>query len=124
MDQADDTSFWQGLWAAAPRIALMVAAASFVWAIMTFATGGIRPQSQIDLENLKEKQTNLASRVAVCESRLDQMPRSQDFADWTAHLSRLDAVFEAQRNQVSQSQFDIKDLMSKYQGLTTTPNRR
>jgi hypothetical protein len=124
MDTTSDEGFWNGLWAAAPRISMIVAACAFLWGVVTFSTGGIRPQSQIDLENLKEKQTSLGSRVAVCESRLDQMPRTQDIADWTAHFSRLDAVFEGQRELVTQEKYDIKDLFSKYQALTTAPPRK
>jgi hypothetical protein len=112
------------LWAAAPRLLIMISALTVMYAVLTWLTGGVRPQSQIDLDNLKSTQTGLASRVAVCESRLDALPRTADFSNWEAHLSRLDAVFEAQRDQVTQNKYDIKDLMNKYQALTTVPPRK
>jgi hypothetical protein len=115
---------WEQLWAASPRVLFMITALTVVYAILTFMTGGIRPQTQIDLEDLKRQETGLASKVAVCESRLDALPRASDFSDWVAHLSRLDAVFEAQRDQVTQNKYDIKDLANKYQSLTTTPPRK
>lgn len=90
---------------------------------MTFLTGGLRPQSQIDLAALTERVTKSESRVAVCESKLDGLPRASDFQDWVGHFQRLDAVFEAQRDQVTQNKYDIRDLQNKYQALTTVPTR-
>lgn len=124
MPEVAAPSIWEQVWAIGPRIAVMGAAFGVLWAVVTFYMGPLRPQSQIDLDDVKKQETSLASRVAVCESRLDQIPRAQDFSGWEAHLSRLDAVFEAQRDTVTQNKYDIKDLAAKYQALTTTPNRR
>lgn len=123
-DEDQQPTVWEQVWAAAPRILIMITALTVMYGVLTWMTGGVRPQSQIDLDNLKSTQINLSSRVAVCESRLDTIPRNSDFANWEAHLSRLDAVFEAQRDQVTQNKYDIKDLLNKYQALTTTPPRK
>lgn len=110
-------TIWGQLWAAAPQISAVVAGLTVVIGIMAWMFGGVRPQSQIDLDNLKVLSAKLEAQQQVIVSRLDALPRASDFADWTAHLARLDAVFDGQREKITQSIYDIKDLNSRYQTM-------
>lgn len=94
-----------------------------VYALVIWGVGPIKPQGQIELDAQKAAIVRLESRAAVAETRLDALPRASDFADWTAHLSRLDAVFEAQRDKITASGYDVKDLQNKYGALTSTARK-
>jgi peptidoglycan hydrolase CwlO-like protein len=128
---AEPGTVWEQVWASLPRLSLILAALGVLYSCLGFLTGGVRPQTQVDLDKLKDTVTNLQSSVAVCQSKQDAMPRSSDFEGWQGHFSRLDAVFESQREKVTQAQYDIKDiqaeiadLKARYLALTTTTPAR
>jgi hypothetical protein len=134
-------------WATPGKVIAGILATGGVVAVLsqpvTFLFGGLRPQSQIDVANLQKDNLALAARLdtmtateasdkalllaqieaakQLFTTRLEAMWRPTEFADRDAHLSRLDAVFEAQRNIVTDHTYDIKDLREKYQALTTVP---
>lgn len=119
-----DTDTRARLWSNLPQIVAAVMLCGTVLGGLTWAFGSIRPQSRIDFEQLQAQVTKIDARLAVAETRLDALPRASDFADWTAHLSRLDAVFEGQRDKVTANSYDIKDLQNKYGTLTTSAPRK
>ena len=101
-------SIWTQLWAASPRISAIVGALGVFYVALTFVSGPLRSQSQIDLEALKTEVSDLKSGQAVCTTRLDALPRASDFSGWESHLSRLDAVFDALRDRVTATEYAIK----------------
>lgn len=112
------------IWSNMPQIAAAVLLCGTVFGVLTYLFGGFRPQSQIDMDQQKAAIVRLESRQAVAETRLDALPRASDFAEWAAHLSRLDAVYEGQRDKVTANGYDIKDLQNKYGSLTTSAPRK
>lgn len=118
---SDHPTLWTQIWAAAPQLSGIIAAITVVLAVLTWSLGGVRPQSQIELDALKAEVVKAQSRLAVIESRIEALPRAQDYADWTAHLSRLDAVFEAQRDKLTAATYDIKDVQNRVQTLSSAP---
>lgn len=119
-------SLWEQIWSNLPRILIVISTLSVLYAVLTWFTGGLRPQSQIDLENLKLQMSEMRSGVAVCNSRLDALPRASDFAEWQAHLSRLDAVYDSLRDRLTAEEYATKDNTAGLRDLlsgTKTPVR-
>src|SRR5664279_3693929 len=101
-------SIFHQVWSELPRISVMIACAGVIWAVLTWATGGVRPQSSIDIDNIKAAIADL-QRVQIADlqknqaqilGRLDAMWRTQDYAERDGHFARLDSVFEALRDRV------------------------
>lgn len=125
--------------------ALIVGAAviSLLFQPITWVTGGLKPQSQIDLADAVKTNALLSARLdaltateaankaqaltavdnvkQLFAARLDAMWRPSDFADRDAHLSKLDTVLEGLRDKTTDNGYAIKDLQQKYQALTTIP---
>lgn len=137
----------QLVWSSLQRLVLIAAALSVLWNPIVWFTGGLHPQSSIDLESLKTQTSDLRTDLAATKARLDQLPRqadveglrtqlagiqarieqlprSTDFQDWTAHLSRLDAVFEGLRDQVVADRLAAKETAVRVQSLTALPSTR
>lgn len=131
------------VWEALPRLAVIFAALGVGWASLTWMTGGLRPQTQIDVANLTKEVADLkatqSAGVAACAadrellnsrinsaqqlfvSRLDAMWRPSDYAEVSSHFSRLDQEYDSLRDRVTNSEFAIKDLNARYQVLTAVP---
>lgn len=116
----DDRSWWGQALRSPSNIYAVVATLVIGFGLFSGLFGGFKPQSQVDLDAQKAVGVDLGLRVAVLESRMNALPRASDYAEWVAHLSRLDAVYEGQRDKVTALSYDSKDLAAKYQSLTTT----
>lgn len=107
-----------------PAVLLIAGVIGLLYSPLSWLTGGFRPQTQIDVETLKAQSSDLRSQVAVCNSRLDAMPRSSDFAGWEAHLSRLDARLDALGDAQAQDRLTNKETAVRVQNLTALGGRR
>jgi hypothetical protein len=134
---------WMTLGRAAELFIVAAAVISLLFQPITWVTGGLRPQSQIEIDNAKQKTADLSARLdtqiaieasdkaqilasidnlrQLFATRLDAMWRPSDFAERDSHLSRLDTVFEGQRDKITDYGYAIKDLQNRYQALTTVP---
>lgn len=123
--EAPRPTAWQTVWKNAPRLMIALAVAGVLAEPVVWITGGIRSQMQIDVESLKAEQSKQRADLAVLTSRLDTLagtiPRSTDVAGWEAHLSRLDAVYEALRDSLAQDRLTNRETAIRVQSLTSIP---
>ena len=109
--------FWRFL----PRATAVAAALGIIYTALTWGIGSVRPQSQIDIADLKSEYADLKAALAVDQSRLDNLPRAQDFADWKEHLHALDGRADAIDRELHQDEIDFAKVQTQVQGLTTIP---
>lgn len=120
-----------------PQIGAVIGVLVFLGTGLTFLTGGIHPQWASDIAELRAANASLQSDIKAVSasaasdraalvartdadkqlltSRLDAMWRPSDYADRDAHLSRLDTVYEALRERVTQLEYANKDLAKSLQ---------
>lgn len=93
-----------------------------IYTIVVWGTGGLKLQSQIDLEQVRSQlssiqaaQTDQALRAQQAQdriiARLDALPRPADYAQQDAHLSRLDAAIGELRDATVGLRHDVDNLM-------------
>lgn len=103
------------VWSHAPRILIVLTCLGALYTGLTWLTGGLRPQSQIDIAALQ-------GSAVQCSTRLDDMERSRvrasDIAGWEAHLSRLDARVDDLRDRISKAEATGADTLARVASLT------
>ena len=104
-----------------PRLTALAAGLGVIYAALSWGIGSVRPQSQIDIADLKSEYADLKAQVAVHQERLDALPRAQDFADWKEHLHALDGRADAIDRELHQDEIDFAKVQTQVQGLTTIP---
>ncbi len=65
--------------------------------------------------------SGLSQEITAIKASPGGQLRQQDITVWTTSLTELRGLYEAQRAQVDQTKFDIRELQGKYQALTTIP---
>lgn len=123
-----------------PQVGAVIGVLVFLGTLVTFLTGGIHPQWQADIADLKaanaalqadlkaavvagaSERSALAARIdtdkQLVTTRLDGMWRTNDYTDRDNHLARLDTVFDGLRERVTQLEYAQKDLLK-----SITPRR-
>jgi hypothetical protein len=138
------------------QISVVITVIAAIGGGLAWITGGIHPQWQQDISELRASNVGLAAdlKTAVAKleaaqqtqaaaassdkavltaridsaqqlftSRLDAMWRPSDYADRDSHLSRLDQVYDALRDRMTQQEYSTKDLTNRLSGLSTAPVR-
>lgn len=108
-------------------IAELRASNSALQADLKTAVAKLEAQQQTQIATAASDKAVLAARIDAAQqlftSRLDAMWRPSDYADRDSHLSRLDAVYDAIRNRVTDVEYSVKDLTKQMGGLSSTPVR-
>ena len=107
----------------------LIAVLVFVGGILAWCFGGLKLQSQIDLEAFKtqlnniqqaqatQAQQNQASQERII-GRLDALPRPSDYANQEAHLSHLDAAVQALGDRMTADEVATARIAAKLDALS------
>jgi hypothetical protein len=117
-------NLWLKIWNELPRVSVVIACMGFIWAVVSWATGGVRAQNSIDIAALRVDITDLQRQLAQMQGRVDGMWRPADYAERDGHFARLDSVYESLRDRVTAIEYAEKDMTKSLAGLTTVPPRR
>ena len=113
-----------GSWVAKARdtlagIASVVVILGAIWAVVVFATGGLRPQDQVATETLSRRAEEVQASITTLNASLNTitaaiaaMPRPSDYAQTDSHLHALD-------QRVDKLAGDITDLRLRVERLST-----
>jgi multidrug efflux pump subunit AcrB len=61
------------------------------WFVIVWLTGGLKPGTQIQMEELTAQVERLQKTAEQLANRLDSLPRPADYTSLGAHLERTDA---------------------------------
>lgn len=93
MTQAQRQAIGGTLDTAAKIVALITGALVvivFVWGIVTWSSGGLRPQSIVASDALSDKVGTIQGDISDIKKRLNDLPTNYEVADQRQHFSKLD----------------------------------
>lgn len=85
----------------------------FIGGIGVWATGGLKWQSEVDLQSLRNQLTNIQTAQDRIAARLDSYPRPTDFAEVEAHLARVDNAMTAASERLTVAVQAVADRMTR-----------
>ena len=107
----------------------LIAVLVFLGGIAAWCFGGLKWQSQIDLDAFKQQLTNIQQAQAAQAqqnqasqdriiARLDALPRPSDYANQEAHLSHLDGAVQALGDRMTADEVATARFSAKLDALT------
>lgn len=84
---------------------------------VTWLAGGLRPGSQVAVEELKAQMTQLQGAISQLKDRIDAMPRVTDFAAHEAHLSHIDGQIAAMGDRMTADEIKAADVAAQVNAL-------
>lgn len=95
----------------------LIAVLVFFGSILAWATGGLKLQSQVDIDQFRTQlnsiQVDQKNQFTGIMARLDALPRPSDYATQEAHLGRLDNNLSALTDRMINAMATLSDRMSK-----------
>ena len=122
IDNARWTQVKDGLQAVAALLVCFGCVAGF----LIWVTGGFRPQTQVAVDELTRKVTEISAQVEVVKNKIDQMPRVADYALHDAHLSAIDGQIRTIEGRLTRDEINAKEtdtLVQQLRGGTAAPIR-
>src|SRR6185437_2458335 len=84
---------------------------------VAWMAGGLRPETQVAVDELKAQIGALQASVAQIKDRIDAMPRVADFAAHEAHLSRIDGQIAAMGDRMTADEIKAADVAAQVKAL-------
>ena len=84
---------------------------------IAWLAGGLRPQTQVAVEELNTQIGQVQTAISQLKDRIDNMPRVTDFAAHEAHLSRIDGQIAAMGDRMTADEIKAADVAAQVNAL-------